>query len=235
MRLWPIKTQWRKWSLPSKASYVGCVVGIIAILLSTLFNFLDSGQTIQHNYYGIPVERFQKISSELGITKTALKNFLKIIDRKQVPIEELDHKLREIAYQYKELQKKLANFESDDPVVVQLKRKAKKHLDVFEYDAAEQALNKASKKDLEAAQQLKDIANKRLLSAAESKAENGELKLTQLDYQGAVTYFREASNLVPKELNLLLARYLNRWGLANLYAGDYDSALRPLKRSLEIR
>jgi len=37
MKLIPTKAQWKKWGLPSKASYVGGVVGVLGILLTVVF------------------------------------------------------------------------------------------------------------------------------------------------------------------------------------------------------
>lgn len=43
MKLIPTKAQWKKWGLPSKASYVSGVVGVIGILLTVVFAlFLNS-------------------------------------------------------------------------------------------------------------------------------------------------------------------------------------------------
>ena len=42
MKIIPTKAQWKKWGLPSKASYVGCVLGVLGILIAiVLFIFTD--------------------------------------------------------------------------------------------------------------------------------------------------------------------------------------------------
>lgn len=48
-------------------------------------------------YVGISTERFQTLSEELGITRSALKNFFKILQLRGVPAEEYDSTLRKIA------------------------------------------------------------------------------------------------------------------------------------------
>lgn len=37
MKLIPSKTQWDGWTLPSKASYFGCVIGILAFIITVVF------------------------------------------------------------------------------------------------------------------------------------------------------------------------------------------------------
>jgi hypothetical protein len=86
------------------------------------------------------------------------------------------------------LQDKLLAFTSDDPAVVALKREASKALEAGNFEQAEKLLNEASEKDLAAAQQFQEMAAKRRLSAAASKADNGALKETQLRYVEAATY-----------------------------------------------
>ena len=73
-----------------------------------------------------------------------------------------------------------------------------------------------------------------MLSAAASMAEIGELKEIQLDYKEAASYFRQASESVPKGKDLVLAHYLGKWGVASYVWGKYEEAERPLTRSLEI-
>ena len=88
--------------------------------------------------------------------------------------------------------------------------------------------------DLEAARQLEDIADSRMLSAAASMAEIGKLKEIQLDYNEAASYYLQASESVLKENDLILAEYLGKWGLASFESGLYGAAERPLTRSLLI-
>jgi len=41
MKIVPSKKQWRTWSLPAKASYVGAVAGVIALVLGLLIPYLN--------------------------------------------------------------------------------------------------------------------------------------------------------------------------------------------------
>jgi tetratricopeptide (TPR) repeat protein len=175
-------------------------------------------------YTGISPERFQTLSEELGITRAALKNFFKILKHKAVPAEEYDSMLRKIAKTYKELDERLKRFSSSDPTVTALKEKAREYLKSGDFEQAESVLNKAMVQDLEAARRMEEIAEARMLSAAASMAEIGELKEIQLDYNEAASYYRQASESVPKGNDLILAVYLGKWGMAS-----YDSRNMSMK------
>ncbi len=47
----PTKAQWKNWGLPSKASYIGCVVGVIGILLTVAFGLFPGLPTKQISTY----------------------------------------------------------------------------------------------------------------------------------------------------------------------------------------
>lgn len=47
MKLIPTKAQWKKWGLPSKASYVGCVLGVFGILLAIVLTIFTNIPHIQ--------------------------------------------------------------------------------------------------------------------------------------------------------------------------------------------
>jgi tetratricopeptide (TPR) repeat protein len=185
-------------------------------------------------YTGISPERFQTLSEELGITRAALKNFFKILQLKRVPAEEYDSTLRKIAKTYKELGERLDRFSSSDPTVTALKKKAKEYLKSGDFGQAESFLNKAMVQDLEAARRMEEIAEARMISAATSMAEIGELKEIQLDYKEAASYYSRASESVPKGNDLILAEYLGKWGMASYESGAYSAAEKPLTRSLMI-
>ena len=190
--------------------------------------------TEQHYYEGISEAKYQSLSEEFGVTKAAIKSFFKILEQKQVAPEDLDSTLREIARRYKALDKKLATFTSDDPAIKAFKDKAREALKLGDFDSAEQLLNEASDKDLQAAREIQAIAQQRLLSAAASKAENGELKYAQLAYVEAAEYYREAAALVPAGKESTRAGYLSYQGTAFLDAGRYAEAQQPLEHALAI-
>ena len=184
---------------------------------------------------GISEEKLQALSEELGVTKAALKSFFEILGQKQVPPEDLDSTLRKIAERYQTLDQKLATFTSDDPVIQALKNEAREALEQGDFDRAERLLNQASDKDVQAAKAMQVVAKERLLSAAASKAENGDLKTTQLAYTEAAEYYRQAAALVPASEAFSRALYLNQEGKSMREAGRYADAEDPLELALAIR
>lgn len=115
-----------------------------------------------------------------------------------------------------------------------LKEKAKEYLTSGDFEQAESFLNKAMVQDLEAARRMEEIAEARMISAAASMSEIGELKEIQLYYKEAASYYRQASESVPKGNDLILAEYLGMWGMASYESGAYSAAEKPLRRSLMI-
>jgi alanyl-tRNA synthetase len=156
----------------------------------TAFIQAGEGKIVITNIQGIDPAVHQKLAKQLGVTEAALKSFFKILEQKEVPPEDLDSTLRTIAERYKDLQKKLEEVSGEDAAVAELKRQAKEALEAGDFERAEKLLNEASKKDLEAARAMQERAKQRLLSAAASKAQNGELKYTQLAYAEAAQYYR---------------------------------------------
>jgi len=168
------------------------------------------GTFIIKNIQGIDPEVYGALSKQYGGTESALKSFFKILEQKEDP----DSKLREIAASYKQLQAQLQRLLPEDPAVMGLKRDASNALEAADFARVEQLLNQASETDAEAAKQLQGTATKPLLSAATSKAEIGTLKMIQLAYRDAATYFRQAADLVPQGAPLTRADHLNDLGTA---------------------
>ncbi len=52
MKIIPKKTQWRRWTLPSKAGYVGMWVGILVGVPALIFSLWPSKPTINQTNYG---------------------------------------------------------------------------------------------------------------------------------------------------------------------------------------
>ena len=202
------------------------------------------GQHVTHQYnaehittiQGVSEEQYQRLAEELGVTRSALRSFFKILEQQQVPSEDLDHTLRQIATSYKDLHARLQRFTSDDPAVLALKEQARDAVEAGEFAQAEALLNAASEKDLEAAQHLQEVATTRLLSAAASRAANGDLKRTQLAYTEAAAYYQQAVDLLESvpTARRELAQYLNAWGLASYEAGEYPAAEPLFQRALAL-
>jgi hypothetical protein len=99
------------------------------------------GQHVTHQYnaehittiQGISEERHECIAGELGVTRSALTSFFKILKQQQVPPEDLEHTLRQIATSYKDLHARLQHFTSDDPAVTALKQQARNAVEAGEF------------------------------------------------------------------------------------------------------
>ena len=59
--------------------------------------------------------------------------------------------------------------------------------------------------------------------------------MVQLAYPEAVAYFRQAVDLVPQDVPLSRAEYMNNWGVVSVMAGDYAEARNPLVGALRLR
>ena len=195
----------------------------------------DSGTIIINNIEGIDPEEYRAIAEELGVKDSALDNFFKILQRKKVPPEYLDSTLRQIAKHYQELRARVRMISPADPKVALLRDTADAALEKGEFEQAEALLNQATALDLKAVKGMQKMTKQRLLSAANSRAANGDLKNTQLAYVEAAEYYQQAAELVPADEQSILAEYLNKEGNAWFEAGQYAKAQTPLEGALDIR
>ncbi len=223
----------------------------------------DGNVNIQKNYYrNISFEQLREVSDELAVTKSALKSFFKILEQKQVPLEDLDSTLRKIAEDYKKLKEKLESSHSDDPVSEELRRKAKETLEAGEFDRTEGFLNQAREHNIKVAgrlkemadiflsaaengnsadaqlkyriyERLKETADKYLLSAAESAAMNSCLAAIQLKYN--LKYYQDALVIYRKIGDRHgEAEALYNIGLIYSKKGDSGNALKYYQDALAI-
>jgi len=183
---------------------------------------------------GVSLEQFAPLVEELGVTKAALKNFFNTLQQHNIAPEEYDYKLREIAEKYLGMLTNLESIDTDNPEVQHILKQAEQALQQGNFDQAEDLFNKASEKEELAAKKLKEKFNDKLLSAANAKAQNGELKLIQFNYKKAANYFQKAAEIAPPELTLLIATYLTQAGVALLEAKLFSKAEPVLQRALQI-
>ena len=126
-------------------------------------------------------------------------------------------------------------FSPEDPTVVDLQHQAKDASEAGRFNQAETLLTQAANIDLNAAEHMEEARDKRLLSAAASKAGLGELKMVQFAYLDSAEYYKQTVGLVPDGSDLVRASYLNGWGWASIRAGDYRTAESAFQKSLVIR
>ena len=182
------------------------------------------------------------VSRLFGVTDAALTTFFRILGEKKVATEDLDAKLREVAGRHVTILKQAEASADDDPQVAAIKKEAVAAIGAGDYARAEGLLRRAFDADLAAARREQDIAhrvqeitNRRLLTAAKTRADLGELNLAQLRYAAAAEDFQEAANLVPAGEALVRSGYLNGAGLAAHDAGNYSLAGTALVEALAIR
>jgi tetratricopeptide (TPR) repeat protein len=195
---------------------VACPIELTAEQLAELIAAIREPGGVQ----GDLIDRIERLAGQLGVQRTAVQNFLEILGERSVEPDELDARLREIAQRHLQLLTDLRTFRSEDPEVVRLKEQAAQAIEDGDYDRAEALLVEAEEADLRAARRAQEIADQRFLSAAETRAERGELRLTRLDYLGAAEAFRTAADLVPEDAQDERGTYLLRQANALYRHGD---------------
>ena len=135
-----------------------------------------------------------------------MTNFFRILGESKVPTEDLDAKLREIAARHQTLLRQLESVPGADPQVDALKQSAVAAIAAGDYARAQALLDQAFDADLVAARKAMDAANQRYVTAAKTKADLGQLKLSQLQYEAAARDFQAAADLVPASEPLIRAQ-----------------------------
>ncbi len=187
------------------------------------------------NTQGISADDYARIAAELGVTQSALRVFFNILEKKQVKIEDLDRTLRDIAAQYKALRKEVDEL-SGDSATTKLRKQAVEALDAGDFNSAEKLLKRIYDLNVEAAKKFKTSVEERLVVAAVSLAELGELKSSQLAFAEASTYYRRAAELVPvSTTSSKRAEYLYKQSRAALVAGNLAEAEQASIDSIAIQ
>src|SRR5262249_24616018 len=164
-----------------------------------------------------------------------LTTFFRILGERKVATEDLDARLREVAARHVTLLKQAEASADDDPQVAAIKKEAVAAIGAGDYARAGDLLQRAFDADLVVARRALDVANKRYLTAAKTRADIGELNLTQLRYAAAAADFQAAADLVPAGEPLVRAQYLSSLGSAAHDAGNYPLAGPALAEALNIR
>jgi tetratricopeptide (TPR) repeat protein len=195
-----------------------------------------NGSTANVIIQGIPPDEYQRLSKDLGVTENAVKNFFKIIEQKEVPKEDWDFTLRQIATRHKELLSRLDQFNvTVDEEIQELRLKAEEAINEGDYDNADKYLDEALERQMVCITNAEKELTNCKLSAAEMKADKGDLELIRINYKAATKLFKEAVELVPDEHELKKAEYLQKWGDAARDAGLYTKSQTALEQCLAIR
>jgi len=164
----------------------------------------------QQNNYGVPYEAYGALAGKLAVTEAALASFFKILEEQQVPLHDLDSKLREIAAQHKELLARVGGNQA-----------AKQAIERGDYAKAEELLE--------------DAACQHSMAAAETYAELASLQRIQYRHAKAATYWQKAAALLPEDKKEERALYLHNAGYDFDCVARYADALPLYEQSLAIR
>jgi tetratricopeptide (TPR) repeat protein len=169
-----------------------------------------------------------EIAASLKIDQGAVEGFFQSLGEQNVPPEQLQAKLVEIASQFAAARQRLAALEPDDPVTKALVDQAKAELDKGHPDAASALLQRAEDAELAAANQARALAQQanaaadaRQLHAAKAREGRGDVALTQLHYREAAGHFAAAAELLPASASDDKGRLLSRQAAA-LYQQGYE-------------
>jgi hypothetical protein len=166
----------------------GCTVGITPAELKDIMENVVARRAIPPEL----LERYETVSRMFGVTDTALTTFFRILGENKVAPEDLDAKLREVAARHLTLLNQAEPSADDDPQVASIKKQAVAAIGAGDYERVEDLLGRADPADLAAARRTQDAANKRYLTAAKTRADIAQLKLTQLRYVAAAQDFQVA-------------------------------------------
>ncbi len=155
-------------------------------------------------------ELLAKYAKELGATEQVIRGFLSTLLEHDVPREQWDSKLREIAAQHKELLARVGNDQA-----------AKQAIEAGDYAKAEELLE--------------DAARRHTLAAAEANAAQARLQRLQWHHAKAAAYWQKAAALLPEESKQERALYLHEAGYDLNRIGKYKEALPLYEQALAIR
>lgn len=190
---------------------------------------------VNYNSSGVDPELLAKYAEDLGATKQLIRTFLGTLLKEKISRDQWDSKLREIAAIHKELLDRLATVQSEDPEVQRLKQEAGQAIEAGQYGKAEELLNQAEARDLEAIEQMEQAARQRRISAAATNADQAKLQEVQLRYAKAAEYWQKAADLLPETEKKDKAYYLNQAGYDLDRISRYSEALPLYEQSLAIR
>src|SRR5262249_28551308 len=143
------------------------------------------------------LDRFETVSRAFGVTDTALTTFFRILGEQKVATEDLDARLREVAARHLTLLKQAEASADDDPQVAAIKQQAVAAIGAGVRAGAGGLSRRPSAPAPAAPRRALDIATQRYLPAAKTKADIGELNVTQLRSAPAAADFQAAADLVP--------------------------------------
>lgn len=178
----------------------------------------------------------QDFSADLGVTKVAVRTMFAILKERQVPPDQLEAKLKEVAERHVELTERLhvLSTSNDEPEITKRREEAADAIEQGDYDRAVELLKDAVAIDRRVIDEQQGELNRRKLSAAATIDQQGELERARLNYLSAAKYFADAARLVPtSDLDLRLI-YLEKQALALSAHGEEFIDNHSLVEAIEI-
>ncbi len=152
-------------------------------------------------------ETITSLEGKLGVSESALRAFFLTLDEANVPLEQQETRLIEIAEDYTRVRAQVSAAPGDPPEIAKLKDEAKAALDAGEFERADSFLEQVLKAE--------DVAiERRQLEAAHTSAQRGDIALTRLRYREAAQHFTAAAKRVPRKYEEEALTYLDREAMA---------------------
>ncbi len=192
-------------------------------------------QSVEHKQQ---IDLLNEILAKIAIdekTKLAIeKIFLNILHKEDIPQWQWPEKLQEITKHHQELLAKLQTIESGDPAVDTLRDKARRIIELGDYDNADQLLRKAVDIDRKAIKSQQERLDNRKLSMSQSLASRADLAETKLDYKKAIDLYKEALDILPQNQQAIQAVYMNNLAFLHHTVANYNEAEPLMKQALAI-
>ena len=178
----------------------------------------------------------QGFSEEFGVTHAAVKTMLGILKEQQVPPDQLEAKLKEIAERHLELTEQLhvLSKSNDEPEIAKPHEQAAIAVENGNYDRAAEALAEAVAIDRRAMDALQEELDRRKLSVAATISQQGELDRTRLNYRRAAKRFAESASFLPVSERKKRSDYLMEQASALFALGDEFGDKAALFEAVEV-
>jgi tetratricopeptide (TPR) repeat protein len=203
---------------------IECSLGLTPQQLQALVEAVQRAVREGQDTSNAIVPEFRRLSQQLGVQEVALANFFRLIGEQQVPIENLDMALRQLAGRHLELERQIAALGGDDPALRDLRQRAQAAVSRGAYDEAAQLLQQVEALNVAGALRMQAAAERQLLDAAASRGGQGDIASLRFRYDDARAHYEQAAGMVPAGHGVDIARYLSMAGNAAVLGGKYRDA-----------
>ena len=157
------------------------------------------------------LRKVKDLSARLDIENDAVVSLLRVVGQEEVPIEQLQSKLVEIATQYRSTRRSVSKLKFTDTDTEKFVNFANDALIAGKFIEADEMLRQAALQERHIAQKQSLVPGEQLelvnvqmhlLNAARVEAGRGEISLMQLRYADAASHFADAAALIPENKDL---------------------------------